>query len=416
MQRQECFQEILCIKRKAGENRSHMEKFMKKYVPILQVLLFLFMLVFLIHYFRNKKDWREIALEMEAQAGTKGTYEETANWQEGILDEMDQAEMKPSDAKGHSVSAGQPDMAGNSVSAGQPDMAGNSVSARQSGLQGNSVSAGQQALPGQPVAEGQPAAQGQSEMPGQPVAEGQTEIPGQSGVEGQSALPGQPVTEGQSALPEQPAAPLQEEDIYSFLQGPQSWSNGISWSGEWCGFEVDGNSFGGFGCGLCCMANVYNTLSPYEVSPWDMYENAKISSGYTPGGGYGAIDWQEMRCTLEVCGISSELHCKPGTYEEFRQQIRDAKSAIVLVCSGNDNTFWETTQGHYVNIWLYQEDDTVFLAEPGNREKNRSRIPLRYVYDALKTGSTFQYLAVKGYAEAENMWRADGIEEDWCRP
>ena len=56
------------------------------------------------------------------------------------------------------------------------------------------------------------------------------------------------------------------------------------------------------------------------------------------------------------------------------------------------------------------------MAEPGNREKNRSRIPLRYVYDALKTGSTFQYLAVKGYAEAENMWRADGIEEDWCRP
>lgn len=209
---------------------------------------------------------------------------------------------------------------------------------------------------------------------------------------------------------------LEESGIYSFLQGPRSYQTGISWSGEWCGFSVEGNTFGSFGCGLCCMANVYNTLSPYEVSPWDMYEHAKISSGYTPGGGYGAIDWQEMRCTLETCGISGELHSKPETYDEFRQQIREAKSAIVLVCSGNDNSFWTATQGHYVNIWLYQEDDTVFLADPGNREKNRSRIPLRYVYDALKTGSTFQYFAVKNYAEAENMWRADGIEEDWCRP
>lgn len=283
---------------------------MKKYVPILQVLLFLFMLVFLIHYLRNKRDWRDIAIGMERNVQTEKqvTQEEPAEWQEESLDDIEQMETV------------------------------------------------------------------------------------------------------------QPATIIQEENIYSFLQGPQSWSGGVSWSGEWCRFEVDGNSFGGFGCGLCCMANVYDTLSPYEVSPWDMYENAKIASDYKPGGEYGAIDWEEMRCALEVCGISGELHKKPETYEEFQEQIREAKSAIVLVNSGDDNTFWQTTQGHYVNIWLYQEDDTVFLADPGNREKNRTRIPLRYVYDALKMASRFQYLTVQDYVEADNRWRADGIDEDWCRP
>lgn len=321
----------------AGEDISYMEKVMKKYVPMVQVLLFLFMLVFLIHYFRNKRDWQDIAREMGVQT-EEGAYGQIVNGREESLDSEGEVEMEP------------------------------------------------------------------SELSDQPVAAGQLE------------LPNQPVAVGQSELPDQQAAVIQEENIYSFLQGPQSWNEGIPWSGEWCKFEVDGNSFGSFGCGICCMANVYNTLSPYEISPWDMYGHAKIASGYTPGGGYGAIDWQDMRCALEVCGISSELHRKPNAYEDFQEQIRGAKSAIVLVCSGNDNSFWQATQGHYVNIWLYQEDGTVFLAEPGNREKNRSRIPLRYVYDALKTGSSFQYLVVKDYVEADNMWRADGIEENWCRP
>ena len=70
-----------------------------------------------------------------------------------------------------------------------------------------------------------------------------------------------------------------------------------------------------------------------------------------------------------------------------------------------------------MNIWLYQEeDDTVFLAEPGNPENNRSRIPLRYIYDALKTVSRFQYLAVEGYLEEDNQWKAHGIDENWNRP
>lgn len=210
---------------------------------------------------------------------------------------------------------------------------------------------------------------------------------------------------------------LEEHQVYSFLQGPRSWGEGIPWSGEWCLFDINGNSFGNFGCGLCCMANIYNTLSSYEVSPWDMCEYAMTVSGYAPGRKIGAIDWGNMKETLKTCGISCDVYHKPKTYEEFQKQMAEAKSAVVLVSSYEDDTFWKDTPGHYVNIWLYQEEsDTVFLAEPGSPENNRTRISLRYVYDALKTTSKFQYLAVDGYTEEDNQWKADGIDESWNHP
>ena len=62
------------------------------------------------------------------------------------------------------------------------------------------------------------------------------------------------------------------------------------------------------------------------------------------------------------------------------------------------------------------QDDTVFLAEPGSPTNNRTRIPLRYVYDALKTTSKFQYLLVEQYQEEENQWKESGIDENWNRP
>lgn len=209
----------------------------------------------------------------------------------------------------------------------------------------------------------------------------------------------------------------QEEDIYTFLQGPRSWGEGLAWSGEWCTFSVEGNPFGGFGCGLCCLANVYNTLSPYEVSPLDTYEYAKTVTDYTPTGEAGAIDWEYMQGTLESCGFTGDLYCKPDSYEEFKEQIQETETAIVLISSNDDDTYWQDTPGHYLNIWLYQEDDeTVFLSEPGNPDNNRQRIPLRYVYDALKTASRYQYLTVDGYSEDQNQWKADGINESWNRP
>lgn len=210
---------------------------------------------------------------------------------------------------------------------------------------------------------------------------------------------------------------LKEDEIYTFLQGPRSWGEGISWSGEWATFNINGNPFGGFGCGLCCLANIYDTLSPYEVSPWDMFEYAMSVTDYSPTGRAGAIDWVYMKETLECCGFTCGLYRKPESYEEFKEQMEVMKSAIVLISSSEDDTYWQDTPGHYVNIWGYRnEDDTIFLSEPGNPENNRSRIPLRYIYDALKTVSRYQYLTVKGYQEEKNQWKADGIDEIWNRP
>ena len=210
---------------------------------------------------------------------------------------------------------------------------------------------------------------------------------------------------------------LEDEEVYSFLQGPKSWKARRPWSGSWCRFRVEGNPFGGFGCGLCCMANIYNTLSPYEVSPLDMYDYARAVSNYSPSGAVGAIDWRDMRDSLKNCGFSCKLYKKPGSFQRFKKQIAKAKSAIVLVSSYEDDAYWQDTPGHYVNIWLYREEDgTVFLAEPGDPDKNRSRISLRYVYDALNTSNQFQYLTVKGYTEEANQWKADGISVKWKRP
>ncbi len=208
-----------------------------------------------------------------------------------------------------------------------------------------------------------------------------------------------------------------DSGIYTFLQGPRSWEEGVPWSGEWCYSYANGNVFGSFGCGFCCMANIYDTLSPYEVSPWDICEYTMEISGYEPTRKSGALDWGNMKEMLKKCGFPCDVYYKVDTYEEFQGQMTEAASAVVLVCSADDDSFWTDTPGHYVNIWQYNpEDDTVFLAEPGSPENNRTRIPLRYVYDAMKTTSKFQYLLVEEYVEENNQWKADGIDESWNRP
>lgn len=208
-----------------------------------------------------------------------------------------------------------------------------------------------------------------------------------------------------------------ETKIYSFLQGPKSWGKGLAWSGEWSNEYVKGRYFGNFGCGLCCMANIYSTLTDYSCSPWDMYEYAKQVSAYSPTSKVGAIGWNDMKTTLKKSGFDSTLCNKPDSYEMFQRQIAQTKGAVVLVCSRNDDTFWESTGGHYVNIWLYdQETDEVFLSDPGSPTRNRNRIPLRYVYDALKTSSQYQYLLINSYSEEENLWKQNGIDEAWVAP
>lgn len=216
------------------------------------------------------------------------------------------------------------------------------------------------------------------------------------------------------------SSPTMEElqnGVYTFLQGPRAWSEMRPWSGEWALHSVDGNTFGGYGCGLCCMANVYNTLSSYAVSPLDMQALAMHVSNYYPTSESGAIGWEDMKLTLDHTGIKSKLKRKPGSYEEFQKQMKNAQSMIVLISSAESTEYWQNTPGHYVNIYLYDEEaDTVFLAEPGSPENNRSRIPLRYIYNALKQVSQYQYLLVTSYVEERNGWKGNGIDDNWIQP
>ncbi len=207
-----------------------------------------------------------------------------------------------------------------------------------------------------------------------------------------------------------------DSKVWSFLQGPLSWSLGYDWSGEWSGYTAVGRTFGGFGCGFCCMANIYNTLSGREASPLDFFDFAIEKTAYSEQG-TGAIGWGHLKNTLKAAGLSCDVYYKPETYEAFKEQIDETKSAIVLVSSNADNSFWQDTPGHYVNIWNYNKaDGTVMLCEPGDPWNNRSRISLEYVYKALKVTSKYQYLMVDGYDEASDGLLSEGIDDAWCRP
>lgn len=202
--------------------------------------------------------------------------------------------------------------------------------------------------------------------------------------------------------------------IYTYLQGPKSWNQGIDWSGEWGESYMDGGSFGGFGCGLCCMANIYSSLTPYQCSPVDMYRYAKKHTGY--GGGM-AIDWGHIRRGLTSLGLHCHVERKQETYHEFRENIRKSKCAIVLVSSANSTVHWKNTPGHYVTIFEFQEKtDKVFLADSGDPDHNRRWIHLKKVYRSLKTASNWQYLVVSGYDKQKDHWHHKKANGTWNRP
>lgn len=230
-----------------------------------------------------------------------------------------------------------------------------------------------------------------------------------------------PITESNSSgtLKEDSFDPrsLKETDIYAFLQGPKAWASRADFSGSWCHIVLCDQEFSVFGCGLCDLAGIYSTLTPYECSPVDMYYYAQEVSNYRPVSGYGAIDWPYLKQTLAATGITAKLHRKGLTYEKFQERIASGIAAIALISSGYDDTYWHDVSGHYVLIWLYDpSDDTVFLNDSGNPDHNRQRIPLRYVYDALLVSSSFQYLVVTDVDPDGNTWQHDGIKERWKRP
>lgn len=203
-------------------------------------------------------------------------------------------------------------------------------------------------------------------------------------------------------------------DVYTYLQGPKSWKSRLDWSGKWGKTMYDGGSFGAFGCGLCCLANIYSTVAAGECSPIDMYHYTKK---YTEYGGGGAIAWEYMLQTLKRTGFTAELCQKPDSYKEFRTSVAASTSSIVLVSSANSTCYWKDTPGHYVTIFLYDEQtEQIFLADSGDPEHNRHWVKLKKIYKSLKTDSDYQYLKVSGYSEKQDEWKHKGASGTWVRP
>lgn len=190
-------------------------------------------------------------------------------------------------------------------------------------------------------------------------------------------------------------SPLTEDDIYSYLQGIKSFEKGNEWAGSWCYEEAGGQQFSQFGCGVCCLSNMYSTLYREDCPPDIMYQWAQQYSNYTPDAGVGALSWDQLVCVCNSLDIPCELSEKPADYAEFQQMAASNQTLLVLVSSNNDDTIWQNVPGHYVNLWLYDaETDTVFLTDSKGPKNNRCRVPLSDVYAALKTSSSFQVLKV----------------------
>ena len=202
--------------------------------------------------------------------------------------------------------------------------------------------------------------------------------------------------------------------VATFLQGPRGWKKKKDWAGYWGDAEIDGRRFGGFGCGLCVMANFYSSLTPYQCSPVDIYEYAKEVSGYE---GAGAIDWPHIATTLEKLGFQVDTGRKPKKYREFQELIEEAPAAMVVISSYYDDSYWKSTPGQYVTLFGYNaEEDTVFLGDSGDLKHNRSRIPLRTVYKAIKKSNALHYLRVLSYDEQKDEWKHTTISGKWVRP
>ena len=123
-----------------------------------------------------------------------------------------------------------------------------------------------------------------------------------------------------------------------------------------------------------------------------------------------AIDWGYMRRSLTRLGFQCHVEHKQETYRQFRQNISDAKCAIVLVSSSNSTVHWKNTPGHYVTLFLYDEkSDKIFLGDSGDLTHNRQWVPLKKVYRSLKKSNPWQILQVTSFDKSKDNWKHKGF-------
>ena len=204
---------------------------------------------------------------------------------------------------------------------------------------------------------------------------------------------------GLYAVPSGRRETAEEKSIYSYVQVPKEYCKDARWTGDWVEDEYEGQEFFSFGCGICCLTNIYDTLAIENkcdaVTPDEMMDMAEESTGYHPVNGRGAISWEHMQQMCEHFGLDAVVCRKPTDYETFRDDVKNSDATTVLVCKDNDAALWFYTNGHYVTLWLYDDKtDTVFVSDSSGLF-NRQRVKLKQVYDALKTRSDAQYMCVK---------------------
>ena len=185
-----------------------------------------------------------------------------------------------------------------------------------------------------------------------------------------------------------------EKKIYSYLQVPEEFSKDPVWSGDWSSIEAGGQEFFYFGCGICCLSNMYSTCKEEPRTPDLFFYDARDNTDYNPDSGVGALTWYQLKELTKSFASEVKVKKKPSDYSKFQQDIEKADTAVVLVCKDNDDKLWWYTKGHYVNIWEYDpETDTVFVTDSSGLF-NRTRVNLQDIYNALKTASDAQYMTV----------------------
>ncbi len=205
-----------------------------------------------------------------------------------------------------------------------------------------------------------------------------------------------------TAVPTPSVTKDRTDRLASFYQGDLSYQSKLIWSGNWGKKKFKKKTFGSFGCGLCCLANVYSSLTDYRCSPLDMYEYACENTDYQGG---GAIEWWNMGAVLTKTGFTYIRGKKPKDYEDFQKMVQKSKAVIALVSQGK-KSYWKNTTGHYVTLFLYdKKTDQVFLADSGSYERNRHWVPLKKVYHSLKKTEGSQYLSVLSYKKKNDTWR-----------